>query len=178
MPRACRLCGFEELPSSFGGTTGVGERVAESDFQIDCVRRARHQLDRVAIKQSGAIESQRARRLARSRLGMDRRAILFAGAQIVFIKRFRIVQSARLERLGEAAVNLAALVLRQQRGQRFADALVVKLDSISRAAAAHQLRGSERIEKLLILALRTRRTDRDVFINGPAGHRERVEKLL
>src|SRR5438034_126926 len=81
------------------------------------------------------------RRLARSLLGMDRGAILFAGAQIVFIKRFRIVQSARLERLGQATVNLAALVLRQQRGQRFADTLVVKLDSISRAAAAHQLRG-------------------------------------
>ncbi len=55
---------------------------------------------------------------------------------------------------------------------------MVKLNSISRAAAAHQLRCSEGVEQLLILALRTRRTDRDVFVHGPARHRERVEKLF
>ncbi len=65
----------------------------------------------MAIEQSRAIESQRAGRFARRRLGMDGGAIPFAGAQIVFIKRFGIVQSARLERLGQAAVNLTALVL-------------------------------------------------------------------
>src|SRR5437867_3669352 len=82
-----------------------------------------------AIKQSGAIESQRAGCFAGRTLGMPRSPIFFAGAEIVFIKRFRIIQATCFDGLRQTTMDLLSLYVFEQRGQRLADAIMIKLDA-------------------------------------------------
>src|SRR5207245_9134012 len=112
--RSSRSGRFRRLDKFSGGlrrTTGIRQRVAESDLQINGIRAIRHQLDGAAEIERGAIEGQGTRRFARRGLSVQGCMLLFAGAEIVFIERLRIVQAARLDGLGQAAMNLTLLVV-------------------------------------------------------------------
>src|SRR5207237_4415429 len=104
----------------------------------------RFQFDRATKIERSAIECQSARCFSRGCFGMYGGAISFAGAEIVFIQTLRVIESAGFDRLRQPAMNLTALAIIEQRSNRLADAIVINLDAILRAAAANELRRAYR----------------------------------
>src|SRR5207253_9119323 len=82
----------------------------------------------------------------------------FAGAKIVFIKSFRIVEAAGFNRLGQPAMNLFSFIWRQRSDQCLGNAIVIKLNAVARSPAAYKLRGPQRIQKLQRIAVHSRGT--------------------
>ena len=74
-------------------------------------------------------------------------------------------------------MNLLALCVFEQRGECLADAIVIKLDAVAGAAAAHQLRRPQRVEYLDIAVLQSRRGQGHILIDRPPRDCQRVEKL-
>ena len=109
--------------------------------------------------------------------GVKSCARFFAGAEIVFIQRFRIVKAARLDGLGQAAMNLSPLSFGQELPQRFADAIVMKFDRVSRAATANKLRRAHGVQHLQIFAIKPGRAESYILIYRPPRDCECVEEL-
>ena len=84
--------------------------------------------------------------------------IFFPGAEIIFIKSFRIVEAAGFNRLGQPTMNLFSFIRRQRSDQCLGNAIVIKLNAVARSPAAHKLRGPQRIQKLQRIAMHSRGT--------------------
>ena len=78
--RSARFRGVEKFFRGFGRPAGICQRVTEANSEIDHVRRIGLQFDRPPVIQCGPIKGQRARRFAGRSLGVQSRAIFFAGA--------------------------------------------------------------------------------------------------
>src|SRR5258706_13010866 len=111
MLRSARFRGVQKLSGGFSRPAGICQRVAETDLQGDYVDAVLSQFNGAAVIQSGPIKSQCARRFASRGLGMNGRAIFFARARIVFVERFRIVQTPRFKGLCQSTMNLAPLLV-------------------------------------------------------------------
>ena len=118
---------------SFSRPARVDQGVGKSALEIDQFSAARRrQFERAAIESGRAIEGERAGRFFGGHGRVRRGAHSFPGAEIVFKERFRIVDAAAFECLGQPAVNLSNLFRIQLGGQRFANAIVIKLERVSR----------------------------------------------
>jgi hypothetical protein len=132
-------CG-EKFVRGFGRPARVGKRLAQTNFEIEKIRRIRFEFHRAPEVKRRAVKCQRARCFACGGFGMNGSAIVFAGAAIVFIQALRIIKAARFGRLRQPSMNMLSFGLGQQRSDRFANAIVVNLDAVLCAATTNELR--------------------------------------
>ena len=91
---------------------------------------------RLAVEEGRAVEGEGRVRPLRREERLPGRELPFPGSEVVLEERFRVFDASGLKGLGERGVDAADPGGVEQRSQRFANTVVVKLDVLGRAAAA------------------------------------------
>ena len=98
------------------------------------------------------------------------------GAPIVFEQRLGVVASPLEEGLHHEAVNPAHGVRGNLRGEHFADPIVIRLDTLRRAAAANEMGGAEHGHESLPRARDPAGVADQLGRHRPAADRQRLEE--